>query len=114
MGNRYIPSTEPIPWSERFRIPMTMEDAVNNYKQYQKVIRDSQKAIKDSSDVRAYLNKNIKDGDPWKLLRLTCECIAQITGDTSFGQRMDREIENREKKAAWTISEEDDQIRESK
>ena len=113
MGNRYIPSTEPIPWSERFRTPMTMEDAVNNYKQYQKVIRDSQKAIKDSSDVRAYLNKNIKDGEPWKLLKLTCECIAEITGDTSFGQRMAREIDIRRKESWITRSEEENRNRES-
>lgn len=82
-------------WGERFRIPMTVDDAVKNYKRYQEVIRASQKAIRDSSDIRAYLNKNIATDNPWHLLRLTCDCIADLTGDTAFGHKMAEEIYKR-------------------
>lgn len=84
MGNRYIPGQEQQTWAERFRPELTEEDLRNDYSCYQNMLREEARRIKDSSEARKFIIKNLGKKDPLELLEVACRCIYDLTGDTYF------------------------------
>lgn len=91
MGNRYIPGQEQQTWAERFRPELTEEDLRNDYSRYQNMLREEARRIKDSSEARKFIIKNLGKKDPLELLEVACRCIYDLTGDTLF-ERHTREL----------------------
>lgn len=84
MENRYIPGQQQQTWAERFRPELTEQHLRKDYTRYQNMLREEARRIKDSSEARKYLIKNIGKKDPYELLVVACRCIYDLTGDTYF------------------------------
>lgn len=84
MGNRYIPGQQQQTWAERFRPEITEQHLRKDYTRYQNMLREEARRIKDSSEARKFLIKNIGKKDPYELLAVACRCIYDLTGDTYF------------------------------
>lgn len=95
MGNRFIPGQEQQTWAERFRPELTEEDLRNDYSRYQNMLREEARRIKDSSEARKFIIKNLGKKDPLELLGVACRCIYDLTGDTYFEKYTRETIEGR-------------------
>ena len=51
------------------------------YEQYQTYLRDEAKRIADSTEARAWLNKNIGTAPAAECLKVALRCIYDLTGD---------------------------------
>ena len=60
------------------------------YEAYQRILLDEAKRIADSTECRAYLNKNLEHGDAEDLLGHAVRCIADLTGDRSPLKALER------------------------
>lgn len=93
MGNRFIPGQEQQTWAERFKPELTEEDLRNDYSRYQNMLREEARRIKDSSEARKFIVKNLGKKDPLELLEVACRCIYDLTGDTVFRDKVLKELE---------------------
>lgn len=55
------------------------------------MLREEARRIKDSSEARKFIIKNLGKKDPLELLEVACRCIYDLTGDTLF-ERHTREL----------------------
>lgn len=83
--------TDPImEYGDKFRRVMATKDLKDNYTRWQNMIREEQRRIKDSSEARKYILKNLDAEDPIKLLSVACRCIYDLTGDLTFRKVIER------------------------
>ena len=54
------------------------------YDQHRQVLKAEAKRIADSSDARAWLNKNVGKTDPVECLEVALRCIYDLTGDETM------------------------------
>ena len=71
-------------YGARFRPEITVTDLLKNYDRWAKMLEDESRRIKLSTTERAYIVKNIEDGDLGELLSVACSCIYNMTGDSYF------------------------------
>ena len=71
-------------YGERFKRRASLSELVATHEQRKQSLREEAKRIKDSSEARKYLIKNIGKKDPYELLAVACRCIYDLTGDTYF------------------------------
>ncbi|MBO6194399.1 MAG: hypothetical protein J6O00_09505 [Clostridiales bacterium] len=74
---------------------LTNEDCRRNYAKWAREQRIIAEHIKESSEARKYLLKNITIDDPWTLLWKACEVIALMTEDAYFENFMREQIRER-------------------
>lgn len=86
-----------LDWGERFRRETTIAELAKNYEDYKAVLRAQAEAIRSSSEARKYIQKNLKKEDPKKLLVLACRCLADLTGDRHFGEKVAEVMEEEAK-----------------
>ena len=60
---------------------ITATQYTRSYEAHQRVLQDEAKRIAASTTERAYLMKNLKDGDSEDLLKVAVNCISNMTGD---------------------------------
>lgn len=60
---------------------ITFTQYTRSYEAHQRVLQDEAKRIAASTTERAYLMKNLKDGDSEELLKVAVNCISNMTGD---------------------------------
>lgn len=60
---------------------ITATQYTRTYEAAQKMLHDEAKRIAASTTERAYLMKNLKDGDSEELLKVAVNCISNMTGD---------------------------------
>lgn len=82
-------------YGKRFRRQMSYSDLAENYDRYKQVLRQYAKNIKDSSEARKFIIKNLGKKDPLELLEVACRCIYDLTGDTYFEKYTRETIEGR-------------------
>lgn len=73
-------------YGARFRPEITVADLLKNYDRWATMLEDESRRIKLSTTERAYIVKNIEDGDLGDLLIVACSCIYNMTGDSYFGK----------------------------
>lgn len=78
-------------YGKRFRREISYSDLAENYESYKLMLRQYAKNIKDSSEARKFIIKNLGKKDPLELLEVACRCIYDMTGDTYF-ERNTREM----------------------
>ena len=78
-------------YGKRFRREISYSDLAENYDRYKQMLRQYAKNIKDSSEARKDIVKNLGKKDPLELLAVACRCIYDMTGDTYF-ERHTREM----------------------
>lgn len=71
-------------YGERFKRRASLSELVATHEQRKQSLREEAKRIKDSSEARKYLIKNIGKKEPYELLAVACRCIYDLTGDTYF------------------------------
>ena len=71
-------------YGERFKRRASLSELVSTHEQRKQSLREEAKRIKDSSEARKFLIKNIGKKDPYELLAVACRCIYDLTGDTYF------------------------------
>lgn len=69
---------------------ITATQYTRSYEAHQRVLQDEAKRIAVSTTERAYLMKNLKDGDSEDLLKVAVNCIANMTGDTMVLKALER------------------------
>ena len=78
-------------YGKRFRREMSYSDLAENYEQWKRMLHEEARRIKDSSEARKFIVKNLGKKDPLELLEVACRCIYDMTGDTYF-ERHTREM----------------------
>ena len=71
-------------FGERFKRRASLSELVATHEQRKQSLREEARRIKDSSEARKFLIKNIGKKDPYELLAVACRCIYDLTGDTYF------------------------------
>lgn len=71
-------------YGERFKRRVSLSELVATHEQRKRSLREEARRIKDSSEARKFLIKNIGKKDPYELLAVACRCIYDLTGDTYF------------------------------
>ena len=71
-------------FGERFKRRASLSELVATHEQRKQSLREEARRIKDSSEARKFLIKNIGKKDPYALLAVACRCIYDLTGDTYF------------------------------
>lgn len=71
-------------YGERFKRRASLSELVATHEQRKQSLREEARRIKDSSEARKFLIKNIGKKDPYELLAVACRCIYDLTGDTYF------------------------------
>lgn len=71
-------------FGERFKRRASLSELVATHEQRKRNLREEARRIKDSSEARKFLIKNIGKKDPYELLAVACRCIYDLTGDTYF------------------------------
>lgn len=71
-------------YGERFKRRPSLSELVATHEQRKRSLREEARRIKDSSEARKFLIKNIGKKDPYELLAVACRCIYDLTGDTYF------------------------------
>ena len=89
MENQLDPIME---YGMRFRPQLTEEDLRKNYSRYQNMLREEARRIQDSSEARKAIMKGLHTEDPKKLLEIACRCIYDLTGDTTFRDKVVMEL----------------------
>ena len=78
-------NTDPVmEFGERFKRRAYLSELVATHEQRKQSLREEARRIKDSSEARKFLIKNIGKKDPYELLAVACRCIYDLTGDTYF------------------------------
>ena len=71
-------------YGNRFKRVISMNELVENYERYKKVQRDDAENIRESSEARKYIIKNLGKADPIDIIAVACSCIADLTKDKHF------------------------------
>ena len=71
-------------YGERFKRKASLSELVATHEQRKRSLREEARRIKDSSETRKFIIKNIGKKDPYELLAVACRCIYDLTGDTYF------------------------------
>jgi hypothetical protein len=69
---------------------ITITQYTRTYEAYQRILHDEAKRIAASTTERAYLMKNLKDGDSEELLAVAVSCISNMTGDGTLLKALGR------------------------
>ena len=69
---------------------ITLTQYTRTYEAARKILRDEAKRIAASTTERAYLMKNLKDGDAEELLAVAVNCISNMTGDGTLLKALGR------------------------
>ena len=75
---------------------MNTRTYTKTYALFRDICEDEQKRIKDSSECRKYVLKNIKSADYQTLIKAMANCIYDLTGDSVFCNQVINEIERRQ------------------
>lgn len=67
------------------------------YALFRDICEDEQERIKDSSECRKYVLKNINKADPYEIIKALATCIYDLTGDSLFRDQVCQELERRQK-----------------
>lgn len=85
-------------YGKRFRREMSYSDLAENYERWKRLQQEEARRIKDSSEARKFIIKNLGKKDPLELLEVACRCIYDLTGDTYFGkftkETLDRRLDH--------------------
>ena len=76
---------------------MNIRTYTKTYALFRNICEDEQKRIKDSSECRKYVLKNIKSADCQTLIKAMANCIYDLTGDSVFRDQVCQELERRQK-----------------
>ena len=71
-------------YGDRFKRVISMSELVENYERYKKVQRNDAEKIRESSEARKYIVKNLGKADPIDIIAVACSCIADLTKDKHF------------------------------
>lgn len=69
---------------------ITATQYTRTYEAYQRILHDEAKRIAASTTERAYLMKNLKNGDAEELLKVSVNCISNMTGDGTILKALER------------------------
>ena len=72
---------------------MNIRTYTKTYALFRAICEDEQERIKDSSECRKYVLKNIKSADYKTLIKKMANCIYDLTGDSVFQDRVYQELE---------------------
>ena len=62
----------------------TIKQYTDSYVRWGEMLRQNAERIADSSDARAWLNKNVGKTDPIECLEVALRCIYDLTGDETI------------------------------
>lgn len=82
-------------YGDKFRRRISMSDLAENYERWKRMQQEEARRIKDSSEARKFIIKNLGKKDPLELLEVACRCIYDLTGDTYFDKYTRETIEGR-------------------
>ena len=75
---------------------MNIRTYTKTYALFRDICEDEQKRIKDSSECRKYVLKNIKSADYQTLIKTMANCIYDLTGDSLFRDQVYQELGRRQ------------------
>ena len=75
---------------------MNIRTYTKTYALFRDICEDEQERIKDSSECRKYVLKNIKSADYQTLIKKMANCIYDLTGDSLFRDQVNKELERRQ------------------
>ena len=75
---------------------MNIRTYTKTYARFRDICEDEQERIKDSSECRKYVLKNIKSEDYQTLIKKMANCIYGLTGDSLFRDQVSKELERRQ------------------
>lgn len=75
---------------------MNIRTYTKTYALFRAICEDEQERIKDSSECRKYVLKNIKSADCKTLIKAMAACIYDLTGDSLFRDQVYQELERRQ------------------
>ena len=75
---------------------MNIRTYTKTYALFRDICEDEQERIKDSSECRKYVLKNIKSADYQTLIKKMANCIYDLTGDSLFCNQVINEIERKQ------------------
>ena len=75
---------------------MNIRTYTKTYALFRDICEDEQERIKDSSECRKYVLKNIKSADYQTLIKKMANCIYDLTGDSLFRDQVYQELGRRQ------------------
>lgn len=75
---------------------MNIRTYTKTYELFRDICEDEQERIKDSSECRKFVLKNIKSADYQTLIKAMATCIYGLTGDSLFRDQVYQELERRQ------------------
>ena len=76
---------------------MNIRTYTKTYALFRDICEDEQERIKDSSECRKFVLKNIRSADYQTLIKKMANCIYDLTGDSLFRDQIYQELERRQK-----------------
>ena len=75
---------------------MNIRTYTKTYALFRENCENEKERIKDSSECRKYVLKNIKSADYQTLIKKMANCIYDLTGDSLFRDQVNKELERRQ------------------
>ena len=75
---------------------MNIRTYTKTYALFRDICEDEQERIKDSSECRKFVLKNINKADHCKIIKALVTCIYDLTGDSLFRDQIYQELERRQ------------------
>lgn len=75
---------------------MNIRTYTKTYALFRDICEDEQERIKNSSECRKFVLKNISKADPYEIIKALVTCIYDLTGDSVFRDQVINETERKQ------------------